>query len=199
MFINNHVWGFCINKYISTYIRIYSCLLLLDHPKRHQCYAFMFLEFPLTTWISLIFSDLFAFNPINIRDGIIILLAILCDGIHPKHPQSSSVLLESICLVHEIFQSRPILLNYNNFNFPVIWSITLFGAGPIPNTVWLPLAIWVLPASAICSATTPKLIACACKICNSSSDFTCSATFAWPSRSQRRRMGELGSLREMVL
>jgi hypothetical protein len=67
---------------------------------------------------------------------------------------------------------------YNSFRCPVTLSITLFGAGPIPNTVWLPLAICVLPASAITSATIPRLMAVACKVSNSSSLLTCNATFA---------------------
>jgi hypothetical protein len=70
------------------------------------------------------------------------------------------------------------LYTYNSFKCPVTLSITLLGAGPIPSTVWLPLAIWVLPASAITSATSPRLIAVACNVSRSSSLLTCSATFA---------------------
>jgi hypothetical protein len=78
---------------------------------------------------------------------------------------------------------------YNSFRCPVTWSIRLLGAGPIPKTVWLPLAICVLPASAITSATRPRLIAVACKVSRSSSLLTCNATFACPDLSHLLKMG----------
>ena len=88
---------------------------------------------------------------------------------------------------------------HKSFKPPVTLSITLFGAGPMPSTVWLPLAICVRPASAMTSATRPRLMAWACSSSSSSSLLTCSATFAWPSRSQRRRMGDWGAFRRKCL
>jgi hypothetical protein len=90
-------------------------------------------------------------------------------------------------------------VSYNSFRCPVTLSITLFGAGPIPNTVWLPLAICVRPASAITSATSPKLIAVACSVSSSSSLFACSAIFACPCLSHLFKMGDLGALRRKDL
>ncbi len=116
------------------------------------------------------------------------------------HPSSATLhALTSPSEKAPLFYTHFSPLTHNSFNPPVTLSITLFGAGPIPRTVWLPLAIWVLPASAITSATNPKETAVACNISISSSLLTCSATLAWPCRSQRRRMGELGEWRRKCL
>lgn len=83
-------------------------------------------------------------------------------------------------------RSRQARTHHSSFSPPVTASTTLRGAGPTPSTVWLPLAICVRPASAITSATIPRLRARAISTIISSSLLTCSAILAWPSCSQRR-------------
>lgn len=64
---------------------------------------------------------------------------------------SQAVNLETCTCIHHLRLQchfrRFVPCVYNNFSVPVILSTTLFGAGPIPKTVWLPGAICVLPAS----------------------------------------------------
>jgi hypothetical protein len=101
---------------------------------------------------------------------------------NPKTARRNPLLIKAFLNVHT-------LSIYNSLRCPVTLSIRLLDAGPIPKTVWLPLAICVLPASAIISATRPKLTAVACKVSKSSSLLTCSAIFAWPVLSHRLRIG----------
>lgn len=84
------------------------------------------------------------------------------------------------------FLEFPDSMSHNSFKCFVTKSTLLFGAGPTPITVALPAAICVLPASCIIRAQIPKLMAVACRVSNSSSLFTCTATFACPYRSHRR-------------
>lgn len=72
-----------------------------------------------------------------------------------------------------------------NFKAPVTWSTRDFGPGPIPSTVALPAAIWVLPASCMTFAVRDNDIAAACSIKSSSSDLVCRATLACPAFSHR--------------
>lgn len=54
---------------------------------------------------------------------------------------------EDLCRQWPFLSPHLAMLPYNSFSPPVIISTTLFGAGPTPSTVALPLAICVLPAS----------------------------------------------------
>lgn len=62
-----------------------------------------------------------------------------------------------------------VCLDHNSFRCPVTRSTTLLGPS-MPNTVALPAAICVLPASCITLAHNPRLTASACNVSSSSSD-----------------------------
>jgi hypothetical protein len=102
---------------------------------------------------------------------------------HTSHnPQRVRCSMLSLLFIMFITSITRHLINHNpfhsSFKCPVTWSMTLFGAGPIPKTVALPLAICVRPASWMMCATSPRLNACACNSSSSSSLLTCNATFA---------------------
>ncbi|KFY19079.1 hypothetical protein V493_08161 [Pseudogymnoascus sp. VKM F-4281 (FW-2241)] len=77
--------------------------------------------------------------------------------------------------------------HYNSFNPPVTLSTKLLFPGPTPNTVMLPAAICVRPASHTTSATNPAALAFAASSSIPASLLICTAILAWPPRSQARR------------
>ncbi|KFX88972.1 hypothetical protein V490_07297 [Pseudogymnoascus sp. VKM F-3557] len=72
---------------------------------------------------------------------------------------------------------------------PVTPSTRLLFPGPTPNTVTLPAAICVRPASQTTSATNPAAFALAASSSIPASLLICTAILAWPPRSQARRYG----------